>query len=101
MPRRPISPTLHGVLDYVTGATLVAAPKGLGLSGTAAGRALRLAGVTNTAYSLVTRYPLGVRGLLPYRGHLAPDAVSAGGLIASPWLTGAAKEGRRHWLPHV
>jgi hypothetical protein len=101
MPRRPITPRTHGAIDYVSGAALVAAPALLGLGGTRAGRALRAAGATHAAYSLLTRYPLGAAKVLPYRGHLALDAVAATGLAASPWLLGTAGEGRRHWLPHL
>ena len=33
--------------------------------------------------------------------HLAMDAASGALLASSPWLFGFAKEGLRHWLPHV
>ena len=33
--------------------------------------------------------------------HLAMDAASGALLASSPWLLGFAKEGPRHWLPHV
>jgi hypothetical protein len=101
MARRPISSRLHGILDYTTAATLVAAPALLGLGGTPAGRILRGAGATHAGYSAVTRYELGAVKLLPYRAHLALDAVAAIGLTASPWLFGTARRGRAHWLPHV
>ena len=98
---RPITTKLHGVLDYVTGSVLLAAPALLGLAGTRAGRALRLAGVGHAAYSLFTDYELGVVKALPMRAHLALDAAGAVGLAASPWLLGTAREGSRQWLPHV
>src|ERR1700712_1728067 len=100
MARRPISSRLHGVLDYTTGATLVAAPAVLGLGGTAAGRILRGAGAGHAGYSALTRYELGAVKVIPYRAHLAA-AVAAVGLAASPWIFGTAKRGRAHWLPHV
>lgn len=114
MPTRPISPRAHGVLDYVTGATLVAAPSVLGLDGTRAGRALRAAGATHTGYSVLTKYQLGAVRVLPFRAHLALDGVGAVGLAASPWVFGFSSERRRRrrgvrrrslglraWLPHV
>jgi hypothetical protein len=101
MARRPISSRLHGVLDYTTGAALVAAPAVLGLRGTAAGRILRAAGVSHAGYAALTRSELGVVRVVPYRAHLAIDAAAAVGLAASPWVFGTARSGRAHWLPHV
>ena len=99
--RKPISPTLHGVLDYATGATLMALPGVLGIGGTRAGRAFRVAGAGHAAYSLVTNYPLGVRRLLPLRAHLALDAVGAAGLAAAPFVLGKPAKGAKGWVPHV
>jgi hypothetical protein len=99
--RKPISPTLHGVLDYATGATLIALPQVLGIQGTAAGRVLRVAGAGHAAYSLVTDYRLGVRGLLPFRAHLALDAVGAVGVGAAPFVLGTARKSAKGWVPHV
>ena len=39
--------------------------------------------------------------LLPYRAHLAIDAIGAIGLAAMPFVTGQWKNGRSQWLPHV
>jgi hypothetical protein len=101
MTRRPISSRLHGVLDYTTGAALVAAPAALGLRGTTAGRILSVAGAGHAGYAALTRYELGVVKVLPYRAHLMIDAAAAVGLAASPWVFGTARRGRAHWLPHV
>src|SRR4051812_45555668 len=76
MARHPISSRLHGILDYTTGATLIAAPAALGLGGTAAGRILRGAGAGHAGYAALTRYELGVVKVIPYRAHLAMDAVA-------------------------
>jgi hypothetical protein len=101
MAARPISSQVHGILDYTTGATLTALPALLGIGGTRAGRVLRAAGLTTVAYSALTRYELGAAKVLPYRGHLALDAVAAAGLAAAPFLLGTRDEGPRHWVPHV
>jgi hypothetical protein len=92
---------MHGMLDYATGATLVAAPAALGLGGTPAGWILRGAGAGHAGYAALTRYELGVVKVLPYRAHLVLDAAAAVGLAASPWIFGTARRGPRHWLPHV
>ena len=84
----PIGSRLHGALDYLTGASLVAASQLPPLRGRFAGRALLAAGANHVAYSLFTDYELALARKLPYRTHLAVDAVGAAGLIAA----GATRE---------
>ena len=99
---RIVSTKTHGVLDYLTGAALLAAPKALGLEDVpSSARALQLAGGGATAYSLLTDYELGVAKVLPMPVHLALDAASGALLASSPWLFGFASNGTRYWLPHV
>jgi hypothetical protein len=93
MAPKPITPRLHGILDYTTGAELLAAPALLGLGGTRTGRLLRAAGAGHIAYSLLTKYELGVAKVLPYKAHLAIDAIAAAGLAAAPWLLGTKTDG--------
>jgi hypothetical protein len=104
MPRRPkpIDSTLHGATDYSVGAFLVTAfPRLAGIQGTRAGRQIRTAGAVHAGYSTVTDYPLGIVKALPYKAHLAIDALGALALGATPFVTGEFRHGRRHWLPHV
>lgn len=99
---KPISTRRHGVLDYLVGGTLLAAPTLLGLNTVpASAAAARLAGAYNLSYSLLTDYELSPLRVLPMRAHLALDAVGGVALAASPWLAGYAKAGPRYWLPHV
>ena len=99
---RFIPTQVHGVLDYLTGGTLLAAPRLLGLkSGSAAARVFTVAGGGAAAYSLLTDYELGLVKLLPMPAHLALDAASGALLAAAPWLFGFAGGGRRYWLPHA
>ena len=99
---RPIDATLHGATDYTVGATLMTIfPRLAGISGTPAGRQVRAAGAAHAAYSTVTDYPLGVVKALPYKAHLAIDALGAVALAATPFVTGQFREGRRQWVPHV
>ena len=93
---------VHGVLDYVTGGALRAAPELFRLKDVPASAAApRIAGAAAGVYSLLTDYELGAVRVLPMRAHLALDAMSGALLAASPWLLGYAREGRRYWLPHV
>ncbi|HEV3002800.1 MAG TPA: hypothetical protein VGW75_18835 [Solirubrobacteraceae bacterium] len=101
MPSRPFDPTLHGVLDYSTGALLQVLPKALDLEGTTAGRIMRGSGAAHAGYSLFTDYELGAVKVIPFPVHLAIDAAGAVALGAAPFVTGAWKKGTRHWLPHV
>jgi hypothetical protein len=99
---RIIPTQVHGVLDYLTGGTLLSAPGLLALGEVpTSARVLRLAGGGAALYSLLTDYELGVVKLVPMPLHLALDAASGAFLAASPWLLGFAREGRRYWLPHV
>jgi hypothetical protein len=82
--RQPIDSRLHGALDYLTGASLVAAALlAKPLRGRFAGRALGVAGVGHVAYSVATDYELGLVRKLPYKVHLVLDALGAIGLAAA------------------
>ena len=81
--RQPIGSLLHGALDYLTGTSLIAASRLPTLTGSFAGRALLAAGANHLAYSAVTDYELAVVRKLPYKAHLALDALGALGLVAA------------------
>jgi hypothetical protein len=102
IPPRPVDSTLHGVVDYTAGATLLTVfPKLAGIEGTRSARQIRTAGAIHAGYSALTDYPLGAVKLIPFQAHLAMDAVGAVALAATPFVTGQWKEGARQWLPHV
>ena len=102
MPPRPVDATLHGVLDYQAGALLTTVfPRLAGIEGTPAAAQIRTAGAVHAGYSVLTDYPLGVVKAIPYKAHLALDAIGAVALAATPFVTGQWKTGRRQWLPHV
>ena len=99
---QPIDATLHGATDYTVGTMLMTAfPKFAGISGTRSARQVRVAGAAHVAYSTVTDYPLGIAKVLPYKAHLAIDALGAVALAATPFVTRQWKKGRKHWVPHV
>jgi hypothetical protein len=101
-PPRPIDSTLHGVTDYTVGTTLMTVfPKLADLEGTESAQQIRASGAFHVAYSTVTNYPLGIVKLLPYKAHLALDAIGALALAATPFVTGQWKKGTKHWVPHV
>jgi hypothetical protein len=99
---RPIDSTLHGVTDYSVGATLLTVfPKLADIEGTDSARQVRIAAAVHAGYSTLTDYPLGVVKLLPYKAHLALDALGALALAATPFVTGQWKKGTKHWVPQV
>jgi hypothetical protein len=101
-PPRPVDSTLHGVTDYTVGTLLTTVfPKLAGIEGTRSAKQVRIAGAIHAGYGTVTDYPLGIVKLLPYKAHLAVDALGAIALAATPFVTGQWKEGRRQWVPHV
>jgi hypothetical protein len=90
---------VHGMIDYATGVLLLAAPYLFGFAdGSAAQWVPMILGIATVGASLMTRYELGVYGLIPMPIHLMLDAGTAVFLIASPWLFGFAD--RIYW-PHV
>ena len=97
---RLIPTRIHGVLDYLMGLLLIAAPWIFGFAdeGNAARLVPAILGAGVIVYSLLTRYELGLAPLIPMPIHLGIDA--AGGLVlaASPWVFGFAD---RVWVPHV
>jgi hypothetical protein len=96
---RFIPTRVHGAIDYLWGAALVASPWLLGYAnGGAAQWVAVVFGAVAILYSLGTDYELGAVRLIPMPGHLALDGVAGAMLAASPWLFGFASEVR--W-PHL
>src|SRR4051812_19940352 len=90
---------IHGILDYLVGALLIAAPWLLGFADhTAATYSPVALGVGAILYSLLTDYELGLVRIIPFPMHLGLDAASGLLLAASPWLFGFAD---RVSTPHV
>lgn len=99
-----ILPTkVHGVLDYLVGFALIAAPLLFGFSdvGGAAVWLPRVLGVALIVYSLLTRYEWGVVKVLPMAYHLVIDFLAAALLAVSPFVFGFVGDKPNAWLPHV
>lgn len=76
-----ISPTVHGVLDYLTAATLPSLPRLFGWDRPVA-RLHDLVGAATGALALVTDYPLGAVKVLPLKVHLGMDVFHGGLFLA-------------------
>jgi len=90
---------IHGVVDYIVGAALVAAPWLFGFADNTPATYVPVAlGIGALMYSLLTRYELGLIKIIPFKIHLILDVVSGAFLAASPWLFGFADH---VYLPHL
>src|SRR3954454_16938782 len=69
--RKPISPRLHGVLDYMTSTAVAAAPLVFDFPKPAR-RLFESLAAGYTGLSAVTNYPLSVKRLPAVKGHGAP-----------------------------
>jgi hypothetical protein len=87
---------VHGVLDYLTGLTLIAIPLLFNWPQPEATIFMALGGGT-LVYSLLTRYEPGVFKLLPMPAHLLLDLLSGLFLVAAPFL-GLVDENLRIWF---
>lgn len=71
-----IPPKVHGFVDLAFAVITFALPRGLGWSSRIRS-VLTLVGGFTVLYSLITRYPMGLFKLLPFRGHLVLDGLVA------------------------
>ena len=88
--RKPISPRVHGMIDYATVATAAAVPALMNFPPQAARAAWALAGGYG-GLSSVTDYPLSVKRAVPFKAHGATEAVIGMALPALPWMLGFAR----------
>lgn len=88
--KKPISPRVHGMIDYATVATAAAVPALMDFPPQAARAAWALAGGYG-GLSSVTDYPLSVKRAVPFKAHGATEAVIGMALPALPWILGFAR----------
>ena len=88
--RRPISPRVHGMIDYATVATTAAVPRLMGFPRRAEQLCYALAGGYG-GLSSVTDYPLAVRRKVPFKMHGVAEAAVGAALPFMPWALGFAK----------
>jgi hypothetical protein len=82
-----ISRPMHGVLDYLMGALIVASPWLFGFSGAFLAPQMAVTiGFALIFISLVTHYELGVVQLLPFSAHRFTDIAIGIALLGAPWF---------------
>jgi hypothetical protein len=79
------STQVHGMLDYMTVGTLLSLPRGLRWDKPVT-LFVTASALGSFAYSLLTRYELGVFKRLPMQQHLLLDAMSGAAFCAAPLL---------------
>ena len=92
---KPISRPMHGVLDYGYAAAIAASPELLGFKDQPTATLLcRAVGASTLVASLFTRYELGLVRVLPFKLHLAADALTGVASLGAPWLLGFAQNSK-------
>lgn len=94
MGTRLISTKTHGAIDYLAVPMLLALPRVFGWSPRAT-RFLTVAAAGTLAYSLLTRYELGAKQVLPMTTHLALDGVNGLLTMAAPVVLGEERRSVR------
>jgi hypothetical protein len=77
----------HAIADYAVGAALVIVAAAVGGPGKAVGASV-VVGAVVLVVSMLTRYPLGVVKVLPFKVHSAGDYLAAVLLLVAPFALG-------------
>ena len=80
-----LSPRVHGILDYAVVLVFLAAPKLLGMTGTAALLGYALAAI-HLALTVLTDFPMGLVRVVPLPVHGWIELVVGPALLAAPWI---------------
>jgi hypothetical protein len=84
---KSISTRTHGILDYIVGLFLIAAPWLLNFNrGGGETWVPVVLGIMTIIYSLITDYEMGIARILPMRMHLLLDVMAGIFLALSPWI---------------
>jgi len=96
---RFISTKVHGILDYLMGALLIAAPWIFGFNdGGAETWVPVIIGIVMLLQALMTDFEMGVFKSISMSTHLRMDFIAGIFLAASPWIFGFSDT---VWAPHV
>jgi hypothetical protein len=87
--RKPISPRIHGVIDYTTSAAVAAAPAMFDFPAPAT-RLFESLAAGYTGLSAMTDYPLAIKRKVPFKAHGAAELAIAAVLPMLPWALGFA-----------
>ncbi len=88
----PIPHFVHGVIEYIAGVLLIAAPFLFGFEDGAATAVSIVAGVIVLIVAASTEGPSSMIGSIPISMHVLLDFALAGALLAAPFLFGFTDE---------
>jgi hypothetical protein len=91
--RGPIPPSVHGILDYLLAALLIAAPFLIGFDEDAATALSIAAGVAVLMLGAFTAWTTGIVKSIPPVAHAMLDYLLAALLIALPFIAGFSDDG--------
>jgi hypothetical protein len=98
---KPLKPLPHAVADYAMAGMLLAAPWLFGFSRNKRATANAVAsGAAVLGLSLLTRYPLGLYKLIPFKVHGHIEAAAGAVTASAPWVLGFSHN-RRATIAHV
>ena len=87
---KPISPTVHGAMDYATVLGTVAAPKLLKMPARASGLAYGMASAI-LGLAAFTDFKPGIKRALPLKAHGITDSALGLALPVMPWVLGFSR----------
>lgn len=93
MNTKPISPKMHGIIDYTFAAGLLILPPLLGLNKKAK-NLYKIMAAEMLLYSSLTDYPAGLTPLIPYETHHKLDIVNVAGMAGDTFFKGIRKQKR-------
>ena len=82
MKTKPVSPLIHGIIDYVFSAALFAVPQLAGFNKKTK-QLFAADAVATVLYSAATSYPLGLKHIIPYKTHRIIDSMNIALLAAT------------------
>lgn len=96
---RFVSTRVHGIVDWLLGALLIALPWLLGFARGGPETSVPVVlGVAGLLVTFFTDHEYGIVRRIPMSGHLAVDALAGATLATAPWIFGFADT---VWLPHL
>lgn len=94
---KTIEPKTHGVIDYLAAALLLLGPMLFNFAGVAASLCYIL-GIAVFALSILTRYPLGLAKVIPFKIHGYVELAAGIFLILAPFLFGFTERSNAMWF---
>lgn len=93
---KTIEPKTHGIIDYLAVALLLLAPTLFNFSGVAASLSY-IIGIAYFAVSVLTKYPLSLAKVIPFKTHGIIELSAGVFMIIAPFLFGFTEQRNAMW----